>query len=344
VSDLTQKRRTHVRRGRMWALGAIAAAASLMLAACGAGDAPSSTTTTGGGKSASGSKLIVFALSFPCGLNEYATRLCFAVKDAAKKLPAGYKVEIKTGVNYGDTVAFNNLIQTSLQRHPAGVIVFPNGPAAQTPVLKQACAQGAKLIIIDSPATGLGKCQTSFVGANHYELGVEDGKWLIAHPPASKEVGVVSLPPGQYASNDARVKGFTSTVGGAGYKVVATAITDLSLDKTRTEVTNMLTAHPKLGAVFSANAPMGQGAAQALKGRSRVFHLSVDGFRDQVQGILDGTMSATAAQNPYGMGKIAVQYMVKAIQGQKVPPLTYTTSKLVDKANAKAFLASDGLS
>lgn len=320
-------RRRWARKGRL-VVGAVSA--GVLLAACG---------SQGGAKD---SKVIVFALSFPCKLNDYATRLCDGVDAAARAVPSGFRVEVKTGVNYGDNVAFNNLIQTSMQLQPAGLIVFPGGPAAQTPVLNQACGKGIKVVIIDSPANGV-KCQSSFVGANHRQLGELAGKWLIAHPPKSKEVGVVALPPGQYTSNDERVKGFTKTVEAAGYQVVASVTTDLSLDGTRKEVTNMVTAHPNLGATFSANSQIQQGTGQALRANRQIVQLTADGSLNDVPSILDGTISADAAQDPYGMGKTAVEYMVKVIQGQQVPRTTYTRAEIVDKTNAQAYLQAGGL-
>ena len=310
--------------------GALIVAAGLALTAC-----SSTNAATDNGSSASGgSKLILFELSFPCGLNSYATQLCAGTMAEAKALPSGFKVEIKTGVNYSDVNAYNSLIQTSLRLHPAGMILFDNGPAAQTPFINQACAQHVKMILIDSPATGVQPgCQSSFIGANHYELGVEDGEWLIAHPPAngSKQVGIVTQPPGEYASTDARVQGFTRTVTAAGYQVVATAITNLSLDTTRTEVTNMVTAHPHLGAIFSANGAMGDGTEQALKNNHSIVQLTLDGFLNDVPSIVNGTMSADAAQDPYAEGEMAVRYMVQLLQGKKVPALTYTPSEVVTK-------------
>jgi ribose transport system substrate-binding protein len=324
-------------RSRLRAATALASAA-LALGAAGC----SSSAAGGDNPSASGSKLILVELSFPCGLNDYAKQLCAGATAEGKNLPDGYKVQIKTGIDYADITAYNSLIQTSMQLQPAGLVIFPNGPAAQTPVLNQACDKDIKVMIIDSPATGV-KCQASFVGANHYQLGVLDGKWLIAHPPASKEVGIVSLQPGQYQSNDDRVNGFTKTVEAAGYHVVATVVTDNSLDKTRTQVANMLTAHPNLGAVFSANSPMAQGTIQALKTHHNVLHLTVDGSLSDVPAILNGSISADAAQDPYAMGKLAVQYMAKLIQGQHVTANTYTPAKIVDKTNAEAYKAAGGL-
>jgi ribose transport system substrate-binding protein len=308
----------------------------LMIAACGSSDSSSGTskTTTSSTSPQTGSKLIIFALSFPCGLNEGTTAMCAGAKAAAEHLPPGYELKIKTGVKYADNQAFNNLIQTSLQLDPSGLIVFPGGPAAQTPVMNQACDKGVKIIIMDSPATGV-KCQSALVGADHRQLGAIVGKWLVEHPPSSKEVGIVTQPPGEYASTDNRVKGFKETVEAAGYKVVATAITDLSLDKTRTQVTNLLTAHPNLGAIFSANGPMGQGTAQALKGNHRIAQLTLDFDSTNIPTLLKGTVRAVGDQNPFDEGKLSVENMVKVLQGQKVPSKVNTELSVVDKTNVK---------
>jgi ABC-type sugar transport system substrate-binding protein len=327
-------------RSRRWVTGALIMATGLALAACSSTHA--STSSTAGG----GSKLILFELSFPCGLNDYASQLCAGVRAEAKTLPPAYKVEVKTGVDYSDVSAYNSLIQTSMQLHPAGMILFVNGPAAQTPFINQACAQHVKMILVDSPATGVKRgCQSSFIGADHYQLGVEDAKWLIAHPPAngSKQVGIVTQPPGEYASTDARVRGFTQTITAAGYQVVATAVTNLSLDTTRTEVTNMVTAHPDLGAIFSANGPMGDGTVQALKNNHRIVQLTLDGFLNDIPSIINGTISADAAQDPYAEGKTAVHYMAEVLQSKKIPALTYTPSEVVSKESAKAYLSAGGL-
>ncbi len=346
MPQATMSTKTRTKRGWLRGTAVLATAiAGLALTACtSSGANPGGSGPAGSGAGHGGSRLIMFELSFPCGLNSYATELCAGVQAEAKSLPAGFKVEIKTGINYADTSAYNSLIQTSEQLHPAGMILFVNGPAAQTPYINQACAAGTKIILIDSPATGVKPgCQSSFIGTNHYQLGVEDGKWLIAHPPSSKQVGIVTQPPGEYASTDARVRGFTQTVTAAGYQVGATAITNLSLDTTRTEVTNMLTAHPNLGAIFSANGAMGEGTEQALKNNHRIVQLSLDGFLNDIPSVINGTISADAAQNPYAEGATAVHYMAEVLQGKKVPPLTYTPSEVVTKQNAKTYLAEGGL-
>jgi len=343
VSKATSRVNTHaVWNPRRAAFVAVIATVGMLVAACGGGSSSSSSTQAGTGSSAKsassgGSKLMLLEMSFPCALNEPIQEVCAGAK--AAQLPPGYKLQIKTGVDIADNTAFNNLIQTSLQLRPNVLIVFPAGPAAQTPVLNQACAKGVKVVILGSPAEGV-KCQSTHVGQDDIEAGALVGRWLVKHPPKSKEVGIVTQPPGEFTSTDNRVKGFTQVVTAAGFKVVATAITDLTLDRTRTEVTNMLTAHPKIGAIFSANGPMGQGTSQALKGRHGIEHVTLDFDSTNVKPIENGSLSAVTNSHAYEFGKLAVETAVKVLQGERVPPKVNGPLSIVDKANVQQELKS----
>jgi len=336
------KSKTRIWRARRWALSLLAIAVSCTaLAACGSDSSKSGSGD--GGSTDHGSKLIVAAMGFPCSLNDFAKSLCAGFEAGEKALPPGFTFELKTGTDYADQTGFNNLIQTSTQLNPGGLIVFPSGPVAQAPVVKQACAKGVKVIIIDNPLEGLGKCQSSYIAANNRTLGRLVGTWLTEHPPASKEVGIVSFPPGQETAMDERVRGFREVVEAAGFKVVAMVPTDLSLDKTRTQVTNMLTAHPDLGAILSGNDQLGYGTAQAVAHSSspRIVQLTIDGALDAVKRIPHG-LSADAAQDPYFAGRQSVLNMAKLLQGKKIPAVVEEETQLIDETNAQEYIQAGG--
>lgn len=320
-----------------WLVGAVALVTSVVLAACGS-SSDSSTSGSGSGSDQGDSKLIIANMSFPCGLNDFAKSLCAGFEDVESELPPGFEFELNTGIDFADTTKFNNVIQTSQQLDPAGLVIFPNGPSGQVPVLKEACAKGIKVIIIDNPVKGLGSCQTSYIAADNYNLGVEIGKWLLEHEPSSKEVGIAAYHPGEASSEDERVDGFTKTVEAAGYEVVSTLSTDLSLDKTRSGITNMLTAHPDLGAIFTSNDAIGDGAAQAIESADAdVMLLSVDGSAESVKRIPDG-LSADIAQDPYFAARESVLNMVKAIEGKEVPAELTEPAVVIDETNVDEYL------
>lgn len=332
--------RPRARRHLFWLACAVTAATALAVAGCSTGSTSAGVNTAANG----GTKLILLELPFPCGLNNYATQTCDGAQAAARDLPAGYSFAIKTSLNYTDTASFNANIQTSLMLRPAGLIVFANGVAAQTPYLNRGCAQGVKVIWYDTPGTGV-PCALSLIAPNHYQLGVQAGKYLIAHPPAngSKEVAIVSQQPGEFRSNDLRVSGFTKTVEAAGYTVVQTVVSTNDLDQTRTGVTNMLTAHPGTGAVFAANGPLGDGAAEALRGNHSVVLLTTDGNLTDVPMVENGTFAADVAQDPYNGGKTAVEYMLKVLHGQAVPTQYLEPYLVVSRANAKSYVSAGGM-
>jgi ABC-type sugar transport system substrate-binding protein len=321
-------------------------AVSLLLAACGSSDSTSGGTTAAGntGQGGASNKLIIAAVPFQCGLNDFTKSFCTGLDDVKKQLPAGYTLQQKNTTDFTDTAAFTNLIRTSLQLKPAGLVVFNDGGPAQVPVLKQACAQGVKVILLDNAAEGLGDCLSSFIAANNRELGVSVGKWLIAHPPTSKEVGIVTQQPGLYQSARDRDEGFKETVEEAGYKVVATGITDLSPGKSKAAVTNMLTAHPSMGTIFSALDQAGGEAWEAVASHPKITMLSIDGSADVVSKIQAGpNPGADAAQAPRWLGTRSVLEMVKLTNGQQIPKVIYEPSMVVDKGNAANYLAQGGL-
>ena len=337
---------------RMWPFPArIAAgivAASLLVGACGSssgGTLSPSSGPSGTSASQTGNQLIEFLLPFPCGLNDYAKNACAGAKAAGDALPAGFTFDTKTGLDYADVPAFNALIQNTLQLKPAGLVLFANSPSANTPFLNQACAQGAKVVYFDASADGV-TCAVSHVSVPTTELGQKAAAWLIAHPPAngSKKVAIVSQQPGQFLGNDERVKGFTDAAVAGGFQVVQVLATTNALDETRNKVTNMLTAHPDLGAIFSANGPMGEGTEQAVvAAKANVVLLATDGNLPDIQSVLKGTVGVNIAFSSYQGGKAAVEYMVKALQGQAVPAETFMDSLAIDKTNAQAFLDAGGM-
>src|SRR5687768_380563 len=130
--------RSPVRRRVVVALGVVAVGA--VLAACG-----DDSSDEAGGSGDGASKLIVATMGFQCSLNDFAESLCEGFEAGEKALPEGFEFQLKTGTDYADQTAYNNLIQTSMQLNPGGMVVFPGGPVAQVPLLKQACDKEIKI-------------------------------------------------------------------------------------------------------------------------------------------------------------------------------------------------------
>jgi len=85
---------------------------------------------------------------------------------------------------------------------------------------------------------------------------------------------------------------------------------------------------------------MALGAVEALKSAAMMKDVLLVGFDanpDAAVSVLAGDMRATVAQNPYNMGAIGVESVVKLLNGGSLPPVIDTGTILVTKANAEEF-------
>lgn len=107
------------------------------------------------------------------------------------------------------------------------------------------------------------------------------------------------------------------------------------------DVTDMLTKHGEdsgLKAVWACwDVPM-VGATQAIEaaGRTDVKTYGVDGSPEYVEMVAnpDSAAAAVAAQQPYEIGKQAVQNVARYLAGQEVSPFTFVPAVLINKENA----------
>jgi ribose transport system substrate-binding protein len=85
--------------------------------------------------------------------------------------------------------------------------------------------------------------------------------------------------------------------------------------------TDLLTAHPKIDAIFAINDPTALGAALAVQQarRTGIVIAGVDGAPDAEQALRDAKSPflATAAQDPFTMAARAVEVGYELLQGRK---------------------------
>jgi ribose transport system substrate-binding protein len=107
-------------------------------------------------------------------------------------------------------------------------------------------------------------------------------------------------------------------------------------------MTDLLTAFPKIDAVFSINDPQAVGCDLAAKqaGRKDFFIVSVDGAPEVVPFLKDPTslIAATAAQDPYTMSEKAVTIGYDIMNGKKpASAVTLISVQLITKDNVNSY-------
>ena len=121
-----------------------------------------------------------------------------------------------------------------------------------------------------------------------------------------------------------RTKGFKDELAETpGLTVVAEQTGDFARDKGQQVMEQLIQSHPDITAVYAENDEMGLGAVTAIKAAGKkpgkdVKIVSIDGTRNAVQAIVDGSYNAVIESNPR-FGPLAFQTLQKFDGGEPIP-------------------------
>jgi ribose transport system substrate-binding protein len=207
------------------------------------------------------------------------------------------------------------------------------------PAVLRAKAAGITVVAVDVAAEG-GVDAT--VTSNNKQAGELDGKYVADRLKGKGQVVIVNGPPVSAVTD--RVAGFVEVI--KQYPDIKIVSQDQNAGGSRDGglrvMTDLLTAFPKIDAVFAINDPTAIGCDLAAKQAQRkdFFIVGVDGAPDVVPSLKDpdSLIAASAAQDPYTMSGKAVEIGYDVINGKKPEqPLTLIPVQLITKENVDQY-------
>jgi ABC-type sugar transport system substrate-binding protein len=228
------------------------------------------------------------------------------------------------------------------------IFLAPREEKPLIPAVKAAKRAGIPVILldrnVDQKLAKAGEDYLTFIGSNFIEEGQRIAKWLIDNGNGKTKIIELEGTTGSSPAND-RKKGFDDVINAhGGFEIVASQTGDFSRDKGRQVAEALLQAHPDANVIYAHNDEMAIGAISALEAAGKkpgidVLVLSIDGGKEAVQAVVDGTIAAVVECNPR-FGPVAFEIMLKYAKGQKIPGIVLNNDKFYDISNAAAELAS----
>jgi ribose transport system substrate-binding protein len=207
------------------------------------------------------------------------------------------------------------------------------------PAVLRAKGAGITVVAVDVAAEG-GVDAT--VTSNNKQAGELDGKYVADRLKGKGQVVIVNGPPVSAVTD--RVAGFLEVI--KKYPDIKILSQDQNAGGSRDGglrvMTDLLTAFPKIDAVFAINDPTAIGCDLAAKQAQRkdFFIVGVDGAPDVVPSLKDPSslIAASAAQDPYTMSGKAVEIGYDIINGKKPEQaLTLIPVDLITKENVDKY-------
>ncbi|WP_312473387.1 sugar-binding protein [Neobacillus sp.] len=199
-----------------------------------------------------------------------------------------------------------------------------------TPLINRVVEKGIPVITVDTDAAN--SKRIAYIGTDNYYSGFLAGKALIADTKGQANVAIIT---GSFIKNHQiqRVKGFRDAVmAEKGIQIVDVEESEISRVKAAEKAYKILQDHPEVNAFFGTSALDGIGIAQVVEKynkQDQVYIVGFDTLPETINYMRKGTIKATVVQEPFEMGYKAVKMMIDLIEGQKVPPIVHTDTRIL---------------
>jgi rhamnose transport system substrate-binding protein len=289
-------------------VGILAAMAVLTLAACGG------TTSTGSGGSSS--KLSVAFLPKQIN-NPYFDTAAAGGKKAAQELSGTFT---QVGPSSANAAAQVPYIQTLTQQHVSAICISGDDPSAVAPALKQAMAQGIKVVSYDADVDPSAR-QIFINQANAQDLGTTEVDLLGKELNYTGDIAILSA--SATAANQNTWIGYMkqelATPQFANMKLVATVYGNDD-DTTSYNLTQqLLQSYPNLKGIISPTTVGISAAARYLSSNHLTGKVMLTGLgtpNQMRQYVKDGTVTAFELWNVNDLGYLAYYAAAALVQGK----------------------------
>lgn len=267
--------------------------------------------------------------------NPFFVAMGKGTEDAAKKINPNAKVTaLSTKYDLNTQVGqIENFIANKVDL----ILVNAVDPKAIAPVLKKARDAGIVVVAVDVGAEGADYT----VMSDNVAAGANACEYIAKKLNNKGNVVIVNGPP--VTSVVDRVAGCKKVFSKTQIKVLSdNQDAKGSRDGGMAVMQDLLTANPKIDAVFAINDPTAIGAELAIKQAKRtgIFITAVDGAPDAVTALKDpnSLLEGSSAQNPYAMANEGVKIGYDIMNGKKPKEaVKLLPVPLVTKANLKDY-------
>lgn len=237
--------------------------------------------------------------------------------DKAKEL--GYKLDYQGVARESDVAGQVNLVRNVAATKPAGILLAATDATALVDPVKEAMASGVPVVMVDSGVNQ--DVAVASITTDNYGGAKASGDLLAKLIGGMGKVINLGITAGSETGNQ-RDKGFTDAMKAfPSIKVLPTQWTGAEAAVALNDTNDLLTANPDVNGIYSAAAPMGVGAAQALKARNlqgKVKLITFDPSPEVIPLFKDGTIQAIIAQDPYQMGYRGVDTIDRYRKGESI--------------------------
>jgi ribose transport system substrate-binding protein len=227
-------------------------------------------------------------------------------------------------------------VDQALKDKPDVIIFIPVDDAAMIDSVKKLNDANIPIVLASNPLPGR---FVTYVGADDYEIGYREAKYLFGKMGGKGKIVVIEGTPAA-PTNRERLRGYQRAFAETpGIQMLASGVGNYQQPDAKRVMAKFLTEHPQIDAVLSANDGMALGALEALKDANRsTIVIGINGILPAVKQIETGGMLASVDFNMFKIGCVATRAAVRQLKAEPLPEKIILPAEVIDKTNYKAWL------
>lgn len=220
------------------------------------------------------------------------------------------------------------MLEDVIQQHVDGIVLAPSHESVLASGVRHARAEGIPVVVVDSPvAVDPGEI-VAYIGSDPERIGTLAAIRIGAVLDGKGDMAIVGVSPTVEAAVR-RERAVTSVIGAKfpGIRIVEVRYGLSDHARSHEIVSEMLATRPHLAALFASDQFAVRGALIAIRAvGSRPFKLiGVAQERDLLDYVRQGSIDSLVVQDPYSMGRSAVEILGNALRGSYSGPARIQT-------------------
>jgi len=261
------------------------------------------------------------------------------VEEGARSAAKDLQIAIQCiGSEHVDIQQEIDFLELAIASRVDGIITHVPEEDKLAPVINKAVERNIPVITIDTDAPK--SKRISYVGANNYATGEKAVQELLKDMPENAVIAIIAE---NYKSSrqNMMIQGFIDKLAEKEIEIkkvidVYNSDTMEAMDKTQL----LINSDPDVNVLFCTNSVSTIGAARAIVDLNLVGKIKIIGFGDhpEIRRLVEKKVISTiVVQNPYLMGKLAVQNMNDYKNGKQISEFINTGVKVVSWKSINAF-------
>ena len=253
-------------------------------------------------------------------------------QDTLREMGHDVTITVSSALTEDDEQGQLSIVMDMIARNLDGLLLSPISDGNLVPGVEQALAAGIPVINVND---GLIANAPWFVGPRAVENGWLAAEWINDQLNGEGEVAIIMGMPRAFAARQ-RTLGFEQWMAenAPGITIIENQNADWDRSRARDLAETWINQHPDLVAIFANNDTMALGAVEAVQASGRdILVVGVDGIGEAYDSIRAGGLSATVDSFPFFKSQIAVEAMLRAMNGQDLARVIWTPQALIDTTN-----------